>query len=219
MLRSVFLRFPLFIHPPFRRSSAVRREKTHARPYAPIHTRVRGTEGYTYTTYYIRRRRRWRAPCRKTDNIFAGQKTAAVEDLRRCERHPSRRCRVQDQLHRPGRMARSHWSGARTVTPGPHLPAAGIPYTSLAVTTRDTRSGVIDVFRPPRVHAHIYYQKRRRQRWRIYAEHLLYIIMTVFRKRSFRILYPSSVPHHPVQPLPRHELTTATPTPHRHTSI
>jgi len=136
MLRSVFLRFPLFIHP--RPGGRVRgREKTHARLRAPIYTHGdrNGTEGCTYTAHYIRRRR---ASCRKTENIFAGQKTAAAaEDLRRCERHPSRRRRrIQDQLHRPGRTERSHWSGARTVTPGPHLPTAGIPYTSVAVTTR-----------------------------------------------------------------------------------
>lgn len=144
MLRSVFLRFPLFIHPPF--DLAVEyREKTHARRlYAPIlytHTHTVGGEGCTRTTWYIYTRRRWRAPCcRKTDNIFAGQKTAA-EDLRRCE-HPSsssRHCRrVQDQqLHRPGRTARSHWPGSRTVTPGPHLPATTLTYTSFVVTARD----------------------------------------------------------------------------------
>lgn len=36
----------------------------------------------------------------------------------------------------------------------------------------------------------------------VYAEHLLYIIMTLFRKRSFRILYPSSVPTRPSIPAP-----------------
>jgi len=52
----------------------------------------------------------------------------------------------------PGRLRPGHTSP----------PPASL--TRRSSSPRDTRSGVIDVFRPPSVHAHIYYQNRRRRR-------------------------------------------------------
>lgn len=140
MLRSVFLRFPLFIHtaaPPrhytgVRRTTVVPGDRRGERNARAKEDASAGTR--TYTARHDGRRccgvgGGWHPSRRagETDNIFAEQKTApaAVADLRRCEpaapSRPAVPSRVRRrQLHRPGpARTRSHWPGgnARATPP------------------------------------------------------------------------------------------------------
>lgn len=171
MLRSVFLRFPLFIHslPPLLmvECSAGRRRTRGLTHLYTLQGRDRDGEGYKYIHYTYSGDGGGGRPAGKPTIFLPGKKRRGSKTMRTpplpslLQPPP----RIQDQLHRPGRMVCPHWSGTRTVTPGPHLPHRRHP---LHVATRDTaaaRGLLMFLGRRRRVHAHIlYYQKRRRRR-------------------------------------------------------
>jgi len=164
MLRSVFLRFPLFIHP--HSGGWVQcREKTHARLYTPIYTgtgtgrRVKHIVHNIYTAAVagaLHENRQYF--CRAKNGGGGGSKTMWTPPLPSLLTlpHPG-----------PSFIDPAGWRVPIGRAPGRLRPSHTFPplasLTRRSPSPRDTRSGVIDVFRPPSVHAHIYYQKRRRR--------------------------------------------------------